>query len=531
MAEARGTLWVSLVLSLLLLGLGCSDDDTPPPAQDCVVGDWSEWSVCSAECDGGEQTRTRPILTEPSGDGAACEATEEVQACNQDVCAPPAQDCVVGDWSEWSVCSAECDGGEQTRTRPILTEPSGDGAACEATEELQACNQDPCLRINHMQVRGTHNSYKIQPSDSLQAGINAFAPADLDPRGLVHSHATLEEQLGVQRIRQFEFDVWLDPNGGLFSEPFGPALIDFMHQAYAGTPLDFGPAGEDFDPLGEMDLPGPKVFHVQGIDHRSRCLTLAACLESIRAWSAATPSHLPIAILIELKSDTYDPEILAPLYPYLVGSPDPEPAFTIPFPWELEEGQDYSDSALQALEDQIRAAFSDRQLITPDMVRGDYDTMMDAITNEGWPKLADSMGRVMLLLDNGGALQASYVAEYPGLRGALFFVSADPGSPEAAYFQANDPFRTNPTIQELVSLGFMVRSRADAENVEADANDTTRRDQALASGATWVSTDYPVPADSGYVVTLPGVSETSPARCNPVSAPTPCSESDWQEQP
>ena len=478
MTETRGILRVLLVLPLMiLLGMGCSDTGSTAPEEE----------------DGTDS-------------------------------APLDQDCELGEWTEWSVCSAECDGGEQSRTRPIVTEPSGAGALCESTEEVQACNDDPCLRINHMQVRGTHNSYKIQPSDSLQAGINAFAPQGLDPRGLVHTHAPLAEQLETQLIRQFELDVWIDPLGGLFAEPFGPTLIDFMHQAYAGTALDFGPAGEDFDPLDEMSLPGFKVFHVQDIDHRSRCLSLAVCLESIRAWSEENPNHLPVAILIELKSDTFDPEILAPLYPVLVAAPDPTPSFTTPIPWELEDGEDYSDSALQALEDQIRDVFTDSQLLTPDTVRGDYDTMMDAISAVGWPKVSDSLGKVMFLLDNGGALQASYVAEYPRLRDAVFFVSADPASDEAGYFQANDPFRTGPTIEELVGQGFMVRSRSDAENVEADANDTARRDRALASGAHWVSTDYPVPAESGYVLSLPGVSEGAAARCNPVSAPPNCSE-------
>jgi hypothetical protein len=451
--------------------------------------------------------------------------------CSDDDSAPD-QDCVEGEWSEWSACSAECDGGQQARTRPILTPASGGGLACGATEETLVCNEDPCLRLNHIQVLGTHNSYKEQPSDSLQAGINAFAPAELDPRGLVHSHAPLGEQLDTQSIRQFELDVWRDPSGGLFAEPFGPGLIDYMNEAYEGTALDFGPSGPDFDPLDVMVLPGFKVFHVQDIDFRSRCLTLAYCLEEIRSWSADHPNHVLIAMLIELKGgagDTYDPAILALLYPLIVGSSNPEPAFTIPFAWELEGGQDYSDSALQALEDQIRAAFADSQLLTPDTVRGDYDTMMEAIENEGWPKLSDSRGKVMFLLDNGGALRDSYVAEYPALQGAVFFVSADPQSDEAAYYQANDPFRTDPSIEELVEMGFVVRSRADAENVEADVNDTTRRDQALASGAQWVSTDYPVAADSGYVVALPGVSEGSPARCNPVSAPASCTELELQE--
>ena len=473
MAKERGSLLICLGLTLALtLGVGCSDEDSAPTAQDCVEGEWGEWSVCSAECDGGEETRTRPIVTEASGDGLAC----------------------------------------------------GD------TEEMRPCNEEACVRLNHIQVLGTHNSYKIQPSDSLQGGIDAFAPDDLDPRGLVHSHAPLPEQLEVLGIRQFELDVWRDPDGGLFANPFGPVLIDYINQDVT-NPLypGFGPAGEDFDPFGVMELPGFKVFHVQDIDFRSHRLTLAANLEDIRAWSVDHPNHLPIAILIELKSDVYAPDILADLWPFLAGSSDPQPAFTVPFSWELEGGQDYSDSDLQALEDQIRDAFSDEQLMTPDMVRGSYDTLLEAIETEGWPTLAESRGKVMILLDNGDPLRATYVAEYPGLQGGVFFVSADPDSDEAGYFQANDPYRTNPTIEELVSRNFLLRTRTDVENVEADLNDGARRDRALASGAQWLSTDYPVPADSGYVVTLPGVPEGSVARCNPVSAPPSCSDAELVE--
>ena len=45
---------------------------------------------------------------------------------------------------------------------------------------------------------------------------------------------------------------------------------------------------------------------------------------------------------------------------------------------------------------------------------------------------------------------------------------------------------------------------------------------ALASGAQWVSTDYPVPDPdfgTGYFVQIP---DGSPARCNPVNAPPGC---------
>lgn len=69
---------------------------------------------------------------------------------------------------------------------------------------------------------------------------------------------------------------------------------------------------------------------------------------------------------------------------------------------------------------------------------------------------------------------------------------------------------------------YLVRTRADADTVEARKGDVRRRDEALGSGAQIVSTDYPAfePARwTGYSVALPdGVT----ARCNPVNAPTEC---------
>ena len=71
----------------------------------------------------------------------------------------------------------------------------------------------------------------------------------------------------------------------------------------------------------------------------------------------------------------------------------------------------------------------------------------------------------------------------------------------------------------------LVRTRADADTVQARSNDTTMRDAALAGGAQFVSTDYEVPDPrfGPYVVRIPG---GTPARCNPVTAPPGCRSTD-----
>jgi hypothetical protein len=86
----------------------------------------------------------------------------------------------------------------------------------------------------------------------------------------------------------------------------------------------------------------------------------------------------------------------------------------------------------------------------------------------------------------------------------------------------NDPEKQQAEIQSLVKQGFLIRTRADADTLEARSGDTTMRDAALASGAQFVSTDYPVPNPdfgTGFFVEIPG---GTPARCNPINAPADC---------
>jgi hypothetical protein len=114
--------------------------NTQPCATDCVVSEWSAWSACTATCGGGEQTRTRTIITPASG-GGACPPLTETRPCNQQPCAA---DCVVSEWSPWGSCSLPCGGGTQTRTRTILIPASNGGAPCPALVETQPCNTQAC---------------------------------------------------------------------------------------------------------------------------------------------------------------------------------------------------------------------------------------------------------------------------------------------------------------------------------------------------------------------------------------------------
>ena len=88
-------------------------------------------------------------------------------------------------------------------------------------------------------------------------------------------------------------------------------------------------------------------------------------------------------------------------------------------------------------------------------------------------------------------------------------------APWAAIHSLNGP--TDPRIADVVAAGHLVRTRADGDVQEPAAGDTTRRDAAIASGAHFVSTDFPEPhPETGYVVDLGGVA------CNPVTASDTC---------
>jgi hypothetical protein len=201
---------------------------------------------------------------------------------------------------------------------------------------------------------------------------------------------------------------------------------------------------------------------------------------------------VPIFILLELK-----------------GSPDSK-LTTQPLPFDRK--------ALEAMEAEILSVFDRSRIIKPADVRGGSRTLAEAVRKQGWPALDAVRGRVAFALDNEDEVRDVYLSIHPNLDGQLLFASVPEDHPQAGWFKINDVVKDYDRIRRLVAAGFLVRTRADVDTREARANDPARRDKALASGAQFVSTDYPV-ADSRlsiYRVQLPG---GAVARPNPVSAP------------
>jgi hypothetical protein len=312
------------------------------------------------------------------------------------------------------------------------------------------------LPMNSLQAVGTHNSYKmaIAPKEMEQLRkANAKAATELD-----YSHIRLTDQLDTG-ARQLELDFVYDPKGGRYSTPLFRKLVADT------TPYDLTP----------MARPGMKVLHVPDIDYRSVCPLFVDCL-----------------IIMNLKQD----QIKVPGAVQLLA---------------------FDAAAMDAVDAEIRSVFPESALITPDRVQGKHKTLREAVLAGGWPRLKAARGKVMFAIDEGPDVVAVYRGQRKSLEGRVCFVnSPSEDMPAAAYLTLNEPVELQDRIRRDVRLGYIVRTRADADTYEARKGDRARQQAAFASGAQYVSSDYmqPDPRFGPYETHLPGggLARLNPAR-------------------
>lgn len=136
------------------------------------------------------------------------------------------------------------------------------------------------LRLNEIQVLGSHNSYKLAMTAERFAALSAENPDTA--RSLEYTHEPLTAQLDLG-IRKLELGVFYDPDGALF-----PGRVR---------------SGSAFP-----------VLHVQNLDDRSSCPDLLTCLTEIKRWSEAHERHVPIFISFNAKDAAIDrPGFIRPL--------------------------------------------------------------------------------------------------------------------------------------------------------------------------------------------------------------------------
>ena len=329
-------------------------------------------------------------------------------------------------------------------------------AVSAGATDWEAVSAAPGVRLNQIQVVGTHNSYHLEPSVQAEgwrngAFVQRVVPA-LARLATGYRHVSLTEQLARLGVRQLEIDVYPGAVEGIFP-----------------------------------------VLHHPVFDEASTVSDLRAALREVRAWSQAHPRHVPVLVQIELKTRRVLPGV-----PDAVDDPAlRERLVALPPPLAWDAAQ------LRGLEAVIRGVFAEGELLTPTDVRGEEPTLREAVLEKGWPLLDAMRGKVMFALDNESEVRERYLEAAGGSR--VLFVSVPPEHPEAAWMKVNDPVKDFARIQDLVRRGFLVRTRADEELREARANDGSRRDRALASGAHFISTDFPEVDSrySGYQVSLP----------------------------
>lgn len=316
-----------------------------------------------------------------------------------------------------------------------------------------ACKKDQqSIHLNDLQVIGSHNSYKIAIEKPLWDYL--FKMDSARAYSLQYDHIPILDQLKIG-LRNVELDVFCDPKGGHYANPGGLDII----RKNGGVP-------KYFDQEDKLEQPGLKMFHIQDIDFRSHHLLFRDCLLMMKKWSEENPDHTPVFVLINAKDQK------------IKGTREPLP---------------FTKQALDSLDAEIRSVFTVDDLITPDLVRGNHESLEQAVLSNGWLELKDIKGRFLFVLDEKKEKIDRYLDGHEGLKGRVLFVNSPEGNPEAGFRIVNNPVKDFDYIQSLVAKGYLVRTRADAGTWEARNNDYSRFEKAKESGAQIISTDYYLP--------------------------------------
>ncbi len=151
--------------------------------------------------------------------------------------------------------------------KEIMAPPSPGDEQSAASPAVSRTDDSPPtdrLRLNHLQVKGTHNSYHRRPAFSL-----------------VREHAYEQAPLDVQL------------------QEYGVRVVE----------LDIHPSSRGYE-----------VYHLPVIDSRSTCGLLVDCLGVLKKWSDSHPGHHALFVWIEPKDefggggfdmDALDEEILS----------------------------------------------------------------------------------------------------------------------------------------------------------------------------------------------------------------------------
>jgi len=290
------------------------------------------------------------------------------------------------------------------------------------------------LPMNQIRVLASHNSYKIQPTARTMKFISRFK-------------RFLSED---NQPYQLELDVYNDPKGGRY----------YKHKLNFFIPKQRIKEKE----FSALKKPGFKIIHIPDIDYRSNYLFLSEALQELNQWSVQHPAHSPIFVNIELKGSALgDESKLLHLMGY-------------------KKAIGFNAQALQELDSVFKQMLT--TLFSAEEFKNTDNSLRERIDNQGWPSIGEVRGRIFVIVQGSG------VELYPETQGA--FVYGVPENKNCIFLLRDDP---NSSFSEIKTLQnkFIIRTRSDAGTIEARANDYTRYNRAIMSGAQIISTDYYLP--------------------------------------
>jgi len=111
-----------------------------PCPVDCKLAQWGGWSKCSSKCGGGIAQRVRDVIVPMRHEGKPCSDTTESKTCNMAACE---KDCVLHEWTKWTACTKDCDGGSKKRVR-MIKEPAEGAGKCDGQWSKMRLQYKPC---------------------------------------------------------------------------------------------------------------------------------------------------------------------------------------------------------------------------------------------------------------------------------------------------------------------------------------------------------------------------------------------------
>lgn len=332
-----------------------------------------------------------------------------------------------------------------------------------STERLEKDIDEQIQRIAALEQ--AYSNGEVEPVDEasffagnleaeLEAGIKFNEMSFLATHNSYQTSAIDETKKIYRNLSELTFDAISSKTGDFWSE----TLTQQLNCGLRSFEMDI----ETFDRDGEISF---TCMHSPYIEMATSCYDFSLALKEIALWSDNNPNHLPVTIIIEVKS------------------------LFIP----LEDMKFFNIDYAHVLDGVLRESLGEKLFTPADMLR-DYSSFGEMRAADDWCKVKDMLGKVVVLLHEGNITE-EYIEIDPSIRTQAMFPMLryeDIDRDCASFILCNDPEELLEVEEEVIAENkIMVRTRTDK------FTDVTqeRREQALASGAHIVSTDYPVRTD------------------------------------